>query len=350
MQHPDEGTIHAWIDGELSPDDMSALEAHLTECPECSALAAEARGLVAASSRIVSALDIIPGDVIPKAAPRRRPWYASTQLRAAAAVVIVAGASLLVVRNGEVKKMERAVQTSAPAQVAAPAVEPMVDSASSGMASAPVAAPAPTRAAAATRPKNAPEKALEGKVAGVRELDLRKETANDAVKIAAPAPTPAVAQSSGAHVMADQITGLKPEAARDSIKTDSLVQRRRFGATTQLSEAVVTGVATSTAPIALKKIRADSAGNVAVYEVSPGVEVTLIDNGRQANVMLRASAQAKEKQMAAQAPAPPSAPAPKAMLNSISWIDKRSHLMVLTGPFSREVLEGLRQRLPADQR
>ena len=126
MQHPDEGTIHAWIDGELSPDDSTAREAHLAECAECSALAAEARGLVAASSRIVSALDIIPGDVIPKAAPRSRAWYASTQLRAAAAVVIVASASLLVARNGEVKKMERAVQMSTPARVAAPPPKPQV--------------------------------------------------------------------------------------------------------------------------------------------------------------------------------------------------------------------------------
>lgn len=98
MQHPDEGTIHAWIDGELSGGEAETLEAHLQECAECSALVAEARGFVAASSRIVSALDIVPGDVIPKAAPRRKPWYASTQLRAAAAVVVVAGASLLVMK------------------------------------------------------------------------------------------------------------------------------------------------------------------------------------------------------------------------------------------------------------
>ena len=347
MQHPDEGTIHAWIDGELSPEDAAALEAHLAECQECSALAAEARGLVAASSRIVSALDIIPGDVIPKAQPRRRPWYASTQLRAAAAVVIVAGASLLVARNDGVKKMERAVETSAPAEVATPAAQPAPDTASSEIASASV--PAPVHANAPAPPKDAREKALEGKVAGVRDLELRKEAANDAIKIAAAPPPAPAAQSSGAHVMADEIASLKAAAARDSAR-DSLALRRRFGATTTLNEVVVTGVATSSAPMQMKKLRADSAGNVTVYEVSPGVEVTLTDNGRQASAMLRASAQAKEKQMAAQAPPPPAVPAPKPLLNSISWTDKRGHMMVLTGPFSREALEGLRQRLPADQR
>lgn len=355
MQHPDEGTIHAWIDGELSPDDAAALEAHLAECSECSALAAEARGLVAASSRIVSALDMIPGDVIPKAQPRRRAWYASTQLRAAAAVVIVAGASLLVARNGEVKKMERAVQTSAPAGVAAPAAKPVPDTVAREIASAPVpsAGSAPVRvpahANAPTAPKDARGKTLEGKVAGARELELRKETANDAVKIAAAPPPPPAAQTSGARVMADQTASLKPAAAPDSAR-DSLAQRRRFGGTATLNEVVVTGVATSTAPMQMKKLRADSAGNVTVYEVFPGVEVTLTDNGRQASAVLHSSAQTKEKQMAAQA-APPVVPAPRAAaLNSISWTDKRGHLMVLTGPFSRETLEGLRQRLPADQR
>ena len=114
MQHPDEGTIHAWLDGELSPEESAALEAHVAECSECSAMIAEARGLIAASSRIVSALDIIPGGVIPAAAPKRRPWYASTQLRAAAAVLIVAGASALVMRNGGKQAMENAVTMSAP--------------------------------------------------------------------------------------------------------------------------------------------------------------------------------------------------------------------------------------------
>ncbi|HZJ01828.1 MAG TPA: zf-HC2 domain-containing protein [Gemmatimonadaceae bacterium] len=347
MQHPDEGTIHAWIDGELAPDDAAALEAHLAECPECSALVAEARGLVAASSRIVSALDIIPGDVIPKTVPPRRPWFASTQLRAAAAVVIVAGASLLVARNGEVKKMERAVRATAPSQVSTPAAEPMLDSASNEISAAPVPSaitPARTRASDSA-PQNAPEKALEGKVAGVREL--KKETANDAIKIAAaPPPAPAV-QSSGAHVIADQVTGLKPEAARDSAR-NSLAQRRRFNASPQLDQVVVTGVATLTAPMPMKKLRADSTGNVTIYEVSPGVEVTLVDNGLQSAAMLRASAQSKEKQMAM--PPPSAVPAPKGELNSISWTDKRGHLIVLMGPFSKEVLENLRQRLPLEQR
>ena len=98
MQHPEEGTIHAWLDGELSADESAALEVHAGECADCAARVAEARGFIAASSRIVSALDGIPGDVIPEplseplSLPKRRAWYASAQFRAAAAVMIVAGA------------------------------------------------------------------------------------------------------------------------------------------------------------------------------------------------------------------------------------------------------------------
>jgi antitoxin (DNA-binding transcriptional repressor) of toxin-antitoxin stability system len=350
MQHPDEGTIHAWIDGELLPDDASALEAHLKECQECSALAAEARGLVAASSRIISALDLVPGGVIPKAATRR-PWYASTQLRAAAAVVIVAGASLLVMRNGSEMKMERVMQASAPTETAATApvtvaAQPELDQATPQRVRAPVVAKIP--------PKPAPMKELEGRVSGARVSDLRKESVNDAAKIVAQAPPPAAPAIAGAGVAADEISAAAPRAKLDSVFRDSVTQRRRFLPASTFDNVVVTGVATSTAPAALKKLRADSAKNETVYEVSPGVEVTLTDNGRPANVMLRASAQSKGRQMAAaNAPAPPPpavAQAAKATIDSITWTDKRGHVMVLRGAVSKEQLETIRQRLPEDQR
>src|SRR5690349_15169384 len=128
MQHPEEGTIHAWLDGELPAEEAAALEAHIVACAECSAKVAEARGLIAASSRIVSALDIVPSGVIPAAKPARRPWYASTQLRAAAAVLIVAGASALVMRNGGRRVMEDAVTGSAPISQEKTAAAPPVAS------------------------------------------------------------------------------------------------------------------------------------------------------------------------------------------------------------------------------
>ena len=82
MQHPEEGTIHAWLDGALSANEAAALESHVATCTACAAAVAEARGLIAASSRIVGHLDAVPGKVIPAAGRRRgtswrNPWFAA---------------------------------------------------------------------------------------------------------------------------------------------------------------------------------------------------------------------------------------------------------------------------------
>jgi hypothetical protein len=97
MQHLDEGTIHAWLDGALSPDEAARVEAHVAECPQCAAAVAEARGFIAASSRILTALDHVPRGVVPVARPAR--WSNPAMWRAAAALLVVAAGSLVVVRN-----------------------------------------------------------------------------------------------------------------------------------------------------------------------------------------------------------------------------------------------------------
>lgn len=67
--HPDEGLLHEWLDDQLSSDHAKAVEAHVADCAECAALVAEARGLIAASHRILSALDDVPANVIPAQLP-----------------------------------------------------------------------------------------------------------------------------------------------------------------------------------------------------------------------------------------------------------------------------------------
>lgn len=144
MPHPDEGTIHAWLDGELSVDEGAALEEHLGTCDECVAHVAEARGLIAGSSRIMGILDDVPGSVIPSttrksgltslgemltaktgegpsiellppeavpAPAARRPWWMSNQIRAAAAVVLVVGGVFL--SWGRLNKGEVSLKDSA---------------------------------------------------------------------------------------------------------------------------------------------------------------------------------------------------------------------------------------------
>src|SRR5690348_7248777 len=110
MQHPDEGTIHAWLDGALGSDEVRALEAHIAGCEQCAAAVTEARGLLAASSRILLALDSVPGGVLPAAGAEaasdervlpigRSSRWRSPGWRAAAAIVIVGSVSWLATRS-----------------------------------------------------------------------------------------------------------------------------------------------------------------------------------------------------------------------------------------------------------
>lgn len=120
MQHLDEGTIHAWLDGALPPDEAARVEAHVAECAECAAKVAEARGFIAASSRILTALDDVPRWVIPASSRRQR--INRIWLQAAAVLLVVATGSLLVVRNRPADKTQpRAAVVTAPKNVALPA-------------------------------------------------------------------------------------------------------------------------------------------------------------------------------------------------------------------------------------
>ncbi len=124
--HLDEGTIHAWLDGELPPDESTRISMHLEACTECSAGVAEARGLIAASSRILSALDAVPGGVIPgirrdtdrlaeirrrAAMPRSGGLWRHRQFLAAASLVLMAGAAAVTWRlwPGDTLQMAPAV-------------------------------------------------------------------------------------------------------------------------------------------------------------------------------------------------------------------------------------------------
>jgi hypothetical protein len=94
MPHPDEGLIHAWLDGELDDAEGARVEALVESDAQWAAAAAEARGLIAASARIVGALDRVPANVIPKAAPARpasRRWV----WRVAAVLALMAGSAVV---------------------------------------------------------------------------------------------------------------------------------------------------------------------------------------------------------------------------------------------------------------
>jgi hypothetical protein len=134
MPHPDEGLIHAWLDGALDAAETARVEALVASDPAWSAAAAEARGLIAATARIVGALDRVPSAVIPMpVAPPRHParrWV----WRAAAALALMAGSAVVLERGTpeltaptpakSAKPAEPAVQAASPkpAKTAEPAV------------------------------------------------------------------------------------------------------------------------------------------------------------------------------------------------------------------------------------
>jgi putative zinc finger protein len=172
MQHLDEGTIHAWLDGALPADEATAVERHAHECAQCGALVAHARGMIAGAARIVSALDDVPSGVIPKqaATARRSVWRTMhlTPFRAAlAASLLVAAGSLAVIRH--------APQPGVNVALNAPA--------SPTLATAPASAPPPNKPA----PAAASGRPLSNAVSQKR-LRVQDEAPPSAPAAAAPAP------------------------------------------------------------------------------------------------------------------------------------------------------------------
>ena len=72
MSHVDEGTLHAYLDGELSGAERAQLEAHLTECAACRGRLAEERGLIERADRLLTLAELPTGHTHrpPPAAPR----------------------------------------------------------------------------------------------------------------------------------------------------------------------------------------------------------------------------------------------------------------------------------------
>ena len=324
MQHPDEGTIHAWLDGALSDEESTAIESHVAECGECASAVAEARGLIAASSRIVSALDVVPGGVIPAAKSRRAAWYTNTQLRAAAAVIIVAGASLLVMRNG---RQEAVMQPARPMIAAAPAT------------------------AAATPPSMGVEKPIEADKAIAQSAP---SIALKAKKVASTAEARDRRENSQRQVAADQIAPAAPPGPAASVSSEIRADAARAAEPQRALFGKVSGVAMITADSPeLRPVRADTTAGLqrTVYQVSPGIEVTLVESSPPLPAGPPGSAKTAEGRVAQKtSAAPPVANALRDVaVNSISWISKPGRVMTLSGAFSKEELQALRLRLPADK-
>ena len=185
MQHLEEGTIHAWLDGELSAAEQAQAERHVAECAECAAAVAEARGMIAGASRIVSALDVVHGagggGVLPRQAAKpagpRSVWRSLrlTPTRAAlAASLLVAAGALFTMDRASSNKM-----IATPVAMSGPAAQMSAKSASPIPAASPMASPAPT--IAATMDSTAVRDAVTGGTRRATEQRERARTAQPSV-------------------------------------------------------------------------------------------------------------------------------------------------------------------------
>jgi hypothetical protein len=97
MSHVDEGTLHAYLDGELPSSERAATEAHFAQCATCRAALAEERALLERASALLGSARPVerpapPFEQIRRMPPAKRsPWRVRTSFAWAASLVLALG-------------------------------------------------------------------------------------------------------------------------------------------------------------------------------------------------------------------------------------------------------------------
>ena len=362
MQHPDEGTIHSWLDGALPAEEAASLESHVATCQSCAAAVAEARGFIAASSRILTALDDVPRGVLPAIPERKRDLRVFW--RAAATVLVVAGGSLVVMREGG---PDASVATSSEEPAIATAVSPAppentepATASSSSVPQSDAAAVAqtspPPSAASANRPPIAAEKDLsrtgERRQAAGNASGVVGGVERRTVAPVAAAPTSASSQTAGnVAALESNVTPLQ------IVRVDQAagVRRTTYGITPtqtvvltepepmQLSGAVA-GSRTAAKPEI--RLRGNSTSRVAAATAaSAAPPMTDSRTGTDSAVARREAAAAKTEDGRAATGAAFATPA-----NTISWTEATTgKTLTLSGNLPVEQLREIRLRIERER-
>ena len=122
MSHVDDGTLHAYLDGELSPPEAQAVEAHVTQCPACRERLEEERALIARATELLARATppdrelppFRPGDMRP---PVRLWWQVRLPLAWAATIALALGIGTYVGEQGGIA-MRREAPSDRPVAVA----------------------------------------------------------------------------------------------------------------------------------------------------------------------------------------------------------------------------------------
>jgi len=375
MQHPDEGTIHAWLDGALSADEAARVEAHVKDCQQCGAAVAEARGFIAASSRILTALDNAPRGVIPASAPKRR--IDPMVWKIAATVLVVATGTFVVLNSGSSEgRVSSTVLTAAKQQREAASAPSNADAATpttsaADEASAANNSAAPTVSAPVVDKK---AKAAPGAVGGVAGQFAPRQNAVELSRAAPPRSDVAQSRDLAKVPTREQNFSAAAPAALPAPPPPVVAQRPLESR----AEAVTLSAkmdAAAAAPTALRVVgRPRVIGQTTtLYEVTPGDTVTLVEpmnvalnsvvvtgmssqvpaDGKRAGAVEKAAAAGNQAVAPASAPsAPPPAPNVPSFkegangMNTLTWTDPRTGLTNrLTGRHTRAQLEEILSRI-----
>ena len=356
MQHLDEGTIHSWLDGALSEEESKRVEAHVAECASCANAVAEARGFIAASSRILTALDNAPRGVLPAQAPVRR--YNAVMWKAAAAVLVVAAGSFAI-RGTLSPRIDRKSTSALEGVTADSALHTPPVEASKTAATAEVA---PPRTAVAEP--------------SVRRADSRLGGSSTIAQ-----PRGAISPQSAQRQVADADLQKKAEAqslSQPTGKATGNVSAADAAPVVAATELAATGAAcVDCARPLLRVVSVDSSGpeRRTTYEVAPNQIVTLTENDAPVLRIRGAESAAGAAQIASKQPAaasspsmdsrraapsrplsvptpsaPPPPPAFADQINTVIWTDSTTHkLLKLSGRMPVAQLEQLQRRIQLER-
>lgn len=173
MSHVDDGTLHAYLDGELTPAEAQGVDAHVAQCPVCRNRLDEERALIARADELLGLAapperalpPFRPGDLKP---PARLWWQLRFPLAWAATVLVALGVGTFVG-----SRLSRGPSPLLVDRVAEPA--PVAVQSRAETATAQVAPRALTLRNGATKPAAPPPAAPAQGNAGVLALAERKQ-------------------------------------------------------------------------------------------------------------------------------------------------------------------------------
>ena len=95
MSHVDEGTLHAYLDGELPSSERAAVDAHLADCAQCRAMLAEEQALLERASALLGSARPAERPIPPfeelRRVPKRSRWAVRMPYAWAATIVVALG-------------------------------------------------------------------------------------------------------------------------------------------------------------------------------------------------------------------------------------------------------------------